>query len=281
MSNLTIRILFAVIAIPVTFLLLWLNDVSRLALMCFLSGAGAWEWARMASKMYKGPSMQAVAPIAAVVLTLAWIFQSGHFFGLPALPHLVGIVFVCVFALYIVIAFSKVSIDHLFPWLSMQLGAPLYLGLWGGLDVYLLGSGNGSLEHSYKFILVMTAMWVCDTMAYFGGRLLGKHHIAPEISPKKTWEGAVSGTLFAVGWVMFFAPSVFGLNYAMSAVLGIVLAIAGQVGDLLESTLKRWSGTKDASQIFPGHGGVLDRADSFFLSAPAVVLVMTFINGSV
>lgn len=281
MSNLTIRILFAVIAIPVTFLLLWLNDVSRLALMCFLSGAGAWEWARMASKMYKGPSMQAVAPIAAVVLTLAWIFQSGHFFGLPALPHLVGIVFVCVFALYIVIAFSKVSIDHLFPWLALQLGAPLYLGLWGGLDVYLLGSGNGSLEHSYKFILVMTAMWVCDTMAYFGGRLLGKHHIAPEISPKKTWEGAVSGTLFAVGWVMFFAPSVFGLNYAMSAVLGIVLAIAGQVGDLLESTLKRWSGTKDASQIFPGHGGVLDRADSFFLSAPAVVLVMTFINGSV
>lgn len=281
MSNLTIRILFAVIAIPVTFLLLWLNDVSRLALMCFLSGAGAWEWARMASKMYKGPSMQAVAPIAAVALTLAWIFQSGHFFGLPALPHLVGIVFVCVFALYIVIAFSKVSIDHLFPWLALQLGAPLYLGLWGGLDVYLLGSGNGSLEHSYKFILVMTAMWVCDTMAYFGGRLLGKHHIAPEISPKKTWEGAVSGTLFAVGWVMFFAPSVFGLNYAMSAVLGIVLAIAGQVGDLLESTLKRWSGTKDASQIFPGHGGVLDRADSFFLSAPAVVLVMTFINGSV
>ncbi len=281
MSNLTIRILFAVIAIPVTFLLLWLNDISRLALMCFLSGAGAWEWARMASKMYKGPSMQAIAPLAAVALILAWIFQSGRFFGISAVPHLVGIVFVCVFALYIVIAFSRVSIDHLFPWLSMQLGAPLYLGLWGGLDVYLLGSGNGSIEHSYKFILIMTAMWVCDTMAYFGGRLLGKHHIAPEISPKKTWEGAVCGTLFAVGWVMFFAPSVFGLNFAMSAVLGLVLAIAGQVGDLLESTLKRWSGTKDASQIFPGHGGVLDRADSFFLSAPAVVLLMVFINGTV
>ncbi len=281
MSNLTIRILFAVIAIPVTFLLLWLNDISRLALMCFLSGAGAWEWARMASKMYKGPSMQAIAPLAAVALILAWIFQSGRFFGISAVPHLVGIVFVCVFALYIVIAFSRVSIDHLFPWLSMQLGAPLYLGLWGGLDVYLLGSGNGSIEHSYKFILIMTAMWVCDTMAYFGGRLLGRHRIAPEISPKKTWEGAVCGTLFAVGWVMFFAPSVFGLNLAMSAVLGLVLAIAGQVGDLLESTLKRWSGTKDASQIFPGHGGVLDRADSFFLSAPAVVLLMVFINGTV
>lgn len=281
MSNLTLRILFAAIAIPVTFVLLWLNDISRLALMCFFCGAGAWEWARMASKMYKGPSMQVVAPVTAVALTLAWIFQSGHFFGLAPVPHLVGLVFVCVFAIYIGIAFSKVSIDHLFPWLMMQLGAPLYLGLWGGLNIYLLGSGSFSIEHSYKLVIVMTAMWVCDTMAYFGGRLFGKHKFAPEISPKKTWEGAICGTLFAVAWVMFFAPSVFGLDYARAAILGIVLAISGQVGDLLESTLKRWSGTKDASQIFPGHGGVLDRADSFYLSAPTVVLVMYFVNGAI
>lgn len=281
MSNLTIRILFAVVAIPVTFLLLWHGDASRLALMCFLSGAGAWEWSRMASKMVPGPSMRIVAPLATVALSLAWIFESGKFFGLSPVNHLVGIVFAAVFALYIVIAFSKVSVEKIFPWLSMQLGAPLYLGLWGGLDVFLLGSGSFSLEHSYKFILVMTAMWVCDTMAYFGGRLFGRHHIAPEISPKKTWEGAICGTLFAVGWVMFFAPSVFGLDYALSALLGFVLAVAGQVGDLFESTIKRWSGTKDASQIFPGHGGVLDRADSFFLSAPVVVLVMTFVNGTV
>ena len=281
MSNLTVRVLFALIAIPATFLLLWLNDISRLALMCFLSGAGAWEWARMASKMYKGPSMQVVAPIASAVLVAAWAFQSGHFLGMAPVPHLVGLVFVAVFVAYIILALAKVSIEHLFPWLVMQLGAPLYLGLWGGLEVFLLGSGNFSIEHSYKFIIVMSAMWVCDTMAYFGGRFLGKHKLATEISPKKTWEGAICGTLFAVAWVMLFAPSVFGLNYALSAVLGLVLAVAGQVGDLLESTLKRWSGTKDASQIFPGHGGVLDRADSFFLSAPAVVLMMFFINGAV
>lgn len=281
MSNLTVRILFAVIAIPVTFFLLWFGDSTRLALMCFMSGAGAWEWARMTSKMYEGPSMQVVAPISAVALVLAWIFESGKFFGLSPVNHLVGLVFVCVFALYIVIAFSKVSIERLFPWLALQLGAPLYLGLWAGLDVFLLGSGSFSLEHSYKFILVMTAMWVCDTMAYFGGRLFGKHKIAKEISPKKTWEGAICGTAFAVGWVMFFSPAVFGLDYATAAILGLVLAVAGQVGDLFESTLKRWSGTKDASQIFPGHGGVLDRADSFFLSAPVVVLVMTFVNGTV
>lgn len=276
MSNLAVRTLFAVVAIPVTFFLLWFNDATRLLLMCFMSGAGAWEWSRMASKMVAGPSMRFVAPIASVALVVAWILESGIFLGIPAFGHLVGVVFVCVFALYIAIAFAKVPVERLFPWISLQLGAPLYLGLWGGLDIYLLGSGNCSLEHSYKFILVMTAMWVCDTMAYFGGRLLGKHHLAPGISPKKTWEGAICGTLFAVGWVVFFAPHVFGLSCALSIILGLVLAVAGQVGDLFESTLKRWSGTKDASQIFPGHGGVLDRADSFFLSAPAVVLLLAF-----
>ncbi len=281
MSNMTVRILFAVIAIPVTFLLLWASDATRLLLMLFMSGAAAWEWARMASKMYQGPSMQIVAPVSAIALVLAWIFQSGKFFGLPPVEHLVGVVFVCVFALYIVIAFSKVPVDHLFPWCAAQFSGPLYVGLWGGLDIFLLGSGNFSLEHSYRFIVVLTAMWVCDTMAYFGGRLLGKHKMAPEISPKKTWEGAICGTVFAVGWVMFFSPSVFGLDLPKAALLGFVLAVAGQAGDLLESTLKRWSGTKDSSQIFPGHGGVLDRMDSFFLSAPAVVLVMFFVNGAV
>lgn len=276
MSNLAVRTLFAVIAIPVTFFLLWFNDATRLLLMCFMSGAGAWEWSRMASKMVEGPSMRFVAPVASIALVIAWILESGNFFGLSAVEHLVGVVFVCVFALYIAIAFAKVPVERLFPWLSLQLGAPLYIGLWGGLDIYLLGSGSCNLEHSYKFILVMTAMWICDTMAYFGGRLLGKHLFAPEISPKKTWEGAVCGTLFAVGWVVFFAPSVFGLSYVQAIVLGFVLAVAGQVGDLFESTLKRWSGTKDASQIFPGHGGVLDRMDSFFLAAPAVVLLLAF-----
>lgn len=281
MSNLTMRTLFAVCAIPATFLLLWLNDATRLALWLFICAAAAWEWARMVSKMYKGPSMLVTAPAASAAFVLAWVFESGSFWNLPPVNHLVGIVAVCVLALYVVIAFARVEVDHLFPWLAAQVCGPLYVGLWGGLGVFLLGSGSFSLEHSYKFILVLTAMWVCDTMAYFGGRLFGRHKMAPVISPKKTWEGAICGTLFAVGWVMFFSPRIFCLDYASSALLGFVLAVAGQAGDLLESTLKRWAGFKDASLIFPGHGGVLDRFDSFFLAAPAVILILKFIQGTV
>src|SRR5574344_1998473 len=284
MSNLTVRILFAVIAIPVVFFCLWFGDVTRLLLMCFIGGAGAWEWARMVSKMYKGPDMRAVAPVTTVLLTLGWIFQSGKFFGLPAVPGLEGLVLLAVVAAYIAIAYAKVETEHLFPWWLLQIGAPAYLGLWGGLNIFLLGSGHG-LEHSYKFILVMTAMWGCDTFAYFVGKFLtnrfifGRHLMAPQISPKKTWEGAIGGTIVTMGWVAFWAIPVFQYSWYKGLVLGLVLAIAGQAGDLLMSALKRWSGTKDASQIFVGHGGVLDRGDSFYLAAPMLVLLSEFFNG--
>lgn len=277
MSNLTVRLLFAFLAMPVVFFLLWFNDVSRLGLLLFLGGVGAWEWARMVSAVYKGPNMQSIAPISSILITLGWIVASGRF-GYAPVPGLVGVLTAFVVLLYIAIAFSKVPVSHLFPWWALQLAAPLFLGLWGGLGVFMLGSGHG-IEHSYAFLVVMTAMWACDSAAYFAGRAFGKHKLAPEISPKKTWEGAVGGTLFAMFWVSLWAMPAFGLEPWAGALLGMVLAIAGQLGDLLMSALKRWSGIKDSSQIFPGHGGVLDRCDSYYLAAPITALVMILLKG--
>ncbi len=278
MSNLKLRLLFSLVAIPVVFLCLWWNDASRLTLMLFIGGAGAWEWARMISKKFEGPSMNVIAPVTTVAITLAWALSSGRFLGIAAIPGIVGIVLLLVLTVYIMIAFAKVDVNHLFPWCFLQLGAPVYLGLWGGLNIFLLGSGHG-LEHSFKFILVMTAMWGCDSFAYFVGRAIGKHKMAPQISPKKTWEGSVGGTVFTIFWVCLWAKPVFAIGLEKAVLLGLVLAVAGQVGDLLMSALKRWTETKDSSQIFPGHGGVLDRGDSFFLATPMVVLLLQFLNG--
>lgn len=283
MSNLAQRLIFAAIAIPVVFFCLWWADWTRISLMVFIGAVGAWEWSRMVSKMYQGPNMALIAPLSAALLTLGWVFTSGNFFGLPPVSGLIGLVVLVVVCLYIAIAFAKVEIEHLFPWFIMQLAAPLYLGLWGGLSILILGSGHG-LEFSYKFILVMTAMWGCDTVAYFVGKFLtnrfifGHHLMAPQISPKKTWEGSIGGTLFTVIWVAFWSIPVFNYSWCKGLVLGFILAIAGQSGDLLMSALKRWSGTKDASQIFMGHGGVLDRGDSFYLAAPILVLLSDFFN---
>lgn len=290
MSNLTQRLITAFVAIPTVFFLLWFNDFSRIALMCFLAGVGAWEWAGMVRKMYQGPDMRYLSFASSFALTLAWALSKGGFFGLPAVPCVVGMSIVVIFAIYIAIAYAKVPIENLFPWLVMHMGAPLYVGLWGGLNVLMMGNGHG-LDQCYPFILVMTSMWGCDTAAYFFGKFaagkgpFGRHLFAPSISPKKTWEGAVVGTLFTMGWVAYWttcssALAVFGVefNIVKGLVLGFLFAVSGQAGDLLMSALKRWSGTKDSGNLFVGHGGVLDRCDSFYLTAPLLVLLMQFLQ---
>jgi phosphatidate cytidylyltransferase len=124
----------------------------------------------------------------------------------------------------------------------------------------------------------MIAMWTCDTFAYASGRLFGKHKLAPQISPKKTWEGAIGGTIFTVALVVWLGPWAFHTGLVANILLGVLLSISGQTGDLLESAIKRWSGTKDSSHFFPGHGGVLDRLDSLFLAGPLTVVVLEVIR---
>lgn len=288
MSNLAVRLLFAAVAIPAALFCIWFGDFTRILLMCFLGGVGAWEWAKMVGKMYKGPDMRYMSLASAVALMLAWVFTKGGFFGCAPVPAIVGVTMFIVLGIYIAIAFAKVEIDHLFPWLVMHVGAPLYLGLWGGTCMLMLGAGQG-FEHCYPFLLVLLSMWICDSVAYFFGKFaagkgpFGRHAFAPSISPKKTWEGSVAGTIVTMAFLAYFAPGAlasFGVQITLpiGLALGFLIAMAGQAGDLLMSALKRWSGTKDSGTIFVGHGGVLDRFDSFFLAAPTLVLLMEFLK---
>jgi phosphatidate cytidylyltransferase len=130
----------------------------------------------------------------------------------------------------------------------------------------------------YKVILAFTLGIANDTGAWALGRLLGKHKIAPRISPKKSWEGFGGGLLLSLGWAFALTFLVFPENYVsdrvlftlIAAVLGCILAV---IGDLAESLLKRTLGSKDSGDFFPGHGGVLDRADSIVLVLPAMYLL--------
>jgi phosphatidate cytidylyltransferase len=128
------------------------------------------------------------------------------------------------------------------------------------------------------FVAVVT--WAADTGAYYAGTLWGKHLLAPSVSPKKTIEGVGGGLALAVGAALlacaWFVPQ---LSLFDAVILGLLLTVAGLLGDLWESALKRRVGVKDSGSILPGHGGMLDRLDSLLFTAPAFYYYMAYVHG--
>lgn len=137
--------------------------------------------------------------------------------------------------------------------------------------LWLIRSG----EHGKELLMVFLCLvWVQDSAAYFCGRAFGKHKFSEFISPKKTWEGAIGGWLIALACV--WAAITYGIGHTVTplSMLGFALtAISAQLGDLNESLLKRNMGVKDSGTLIPGHGGILDRFDSFTFAAPVMYYV--------
>jgi phosphatidate cytidylyltransferase len=134
---------------------------------------------------------------------------------------------------------------------------------------YLVAIHDVHERGRWLLVLLFVIVAVGDTMAFYVGSLLGRRRLAPEISPKKTWEGAVGGVSFAVAGSLAFAEWVVpSIPLIHAAVLGILLATAAIVGDLTESMVKRAVGVKDSSRLLPGHGGMLDRTDSLLFTGP-------------
>lgn len=130
------------------------------------------------------------------------------------------------------------------------------------------------------FVLVL--IWTNDTFAYYGGRLFGSHKLAPMISPGKTVEGAIAGIVSGITPAFFLnAGFSLGLGGLEVVFISIALGIAGIIGDLSESLVKRGAGVKDSGWIMPGHGGLLDRIDSLLFAVPAFYYYLVWRTGSV
>jgi phosphatidate cytidylyltransferase len=168
-----------------------------------------------------------------------------------------------------------------------------YIGL-ALLSLAILRAGQGA----YLIVMIFIAVWVGDTAAYYVGRTLGRRKLAPTVSPKKTWEGAIASALFsalaAAVWAKFgisdreVQPTEFFLfsqavqlvhsSTALAFSLGLIINIAAQFGDLAESMIKRGAGVKDSGTILPGHGGILDRIDALLFAAPVALLLFTLLD---
>ena len=130
----------------------------------------------------------------------------------------------------------------------------------------------------WNFVVILVVAWGSDVFAYFTGRLFGKHKLIPEVSPKKTVEGSIGGIICSVGLTILYGFIVSRVteltpNYIALGVCGLVLSAASQLGDLIASLIKREHGIKDYGNIFPGHGGVMDRFDSI-LSISTILMAI-------
>ncbi len=159
--------------------------------------------------------------------------------------------------------------DGLFISWAWMVAGILYIGWLLGYLVALRGLDDG--RDWVLFALFTT--FGSDTAAFFAGRAMGRHRLAPSISPGKTWEGTIAGVLGAIVVSLLFilpTPAQLNMEYWQAIVLGLIVSVSGQAGDLVESLLKRTSGVKDSGRLVPGHGGFLDRVDSIIFASVVV-----------
>jgi phosphatidate cytidylyltransferase len=157
---------------------------------------------------------------------------------------------------------------------------PLFLSssliLRENFDIWIRNTSEQNIGGIF-FIFLWISIWVCDTFAYFGGRLFGKHKLAPQTSPNKTIEGAIFGIIGAFIIFVGIAPHFLNqLTFTHFTISALIIGIFGQIGDLVESRLKRDASLKDTSSLLPGHGGFLDRFDSFIYVSPFFFLLFYF-----
>lgn len=258
------RVLSAIFLIPIVFLFAWLGGWWFTALVTFFAAAAAWELLRMLDHNDFAHTLLWLGVLAAALL----VFEG----GLPQNPVRLQALLVIIVLVGLTIALflprKNAPID-----LLLTLGAAFYLGMTLRFLALLRNREAGLMW----LLVAAVTVWVMDSAAYFVGRAIGKHKLWPRISPKKTWEGFGGGMIGAILTAAllshFLLPTV---TWWQGALLGVAIGIVGPLGDLSESLFKRQAGVKDSSHLIPGHGGFLDRLDSFIFVAPVVFLIAQF-----
>jgi phosphatidate cytidylyltransferase len=256
MTNLLSRLVVAAVALPAVLGLVWLG--------------GAWLVAGLALAVVVG-----VHEYVRLVRTLRPVTLAVHVGGLGTLAAaaLGGVEWLpAAVAATLAFAFVLQGVATTRAPATVALSSTLLGAVWIGLGLASLYLLREDVERGRLVLLtVLLADFAANTAAYFTGRLVGRHKLAPVISPGKTWEGFVAGLVAAVA-VAFFAlyeDRASFLPIWQALVLGAVVALAGALGDLFQSMLKRDMHVKDTGHLLGGHGGMLDRVDSLLFAAPA------------
>jgi phosphatidate cytidylyltransferase len=274
-SELTRRIIFAVIAAPIAIAIVYFGDWALAILLSVLAALAAWELFRIAREA-------GVSPLEPAGIALAAL--------LPIAVHAQRLG-VYTLSLTMIVAMALLLFASTI-WLRGPMGKPLasvaitifgitYAGLFS--YIYALRYHNyavGAAAGTALVLLPVLLTWATDIGAYMFGRTFGHKKLIPSISPGKTVEGAVGGLGLAIVICLLYVRFILmpyaqlGLTIQGAVLFAIVISVAAQTGDLAESLLKREAGIKDSSRIIPGHGGILDRFDSLLFVMPIAFLLL-------
>ncbi|MEY8737547.1 phosphatidate cytidylyltransferase [Lactobacillus sp. AN1001] len=251
------RVITAVIALIVFLPLLYLGGLPFDILVTLMGIVAMSEFLIMKKKLLV--SFEAIISFLLILSVLLPVFWAGFWtqdtlggsFYLLALVMLV----------YTVISKNRFSFD--------DAGVLLLGGLYAGLGFRFMMLARA--ESLWMMLYALLIVWITDSGAYLIGRKIGKNKLAPHISPNKTWEGSIGGSLSAVvivGAYLYFVQGAFPYSFSTMLLWTLVFSVGGQLGDLIESAFKRHYGVKDSGKILPGHGGILDRFDSLLFVLP-------------
>ncbi|GAC1343930.1 MAG: hypothetical protein NVSMB29_17130 [Candidatus Dormibacteria bacterium] len=234
------------------------------ALLGTVVAVGAWEFAGLMRRLDAEPPAWLLYPLT------AWLLF--RFLLPPRVPALeIGLGAALVLGVLATLAGARPA-SRSWARLAAALTGALYLGLCGGYYLALMRWHQPDPHREGLRIvwITLTAAIVGDSAAYAVGSAIGRRPFFARLSPKKSVEGALGSLVASVVFVGIAAPLLLGLHPALAVLLGVLISVAAQGGDLAESALKRQAGAKDSSGLIPGHGGLLDRLDSLVLLGPVV-----------
>jgi phosphatidate cytidylyltransferase len=252
------RILVSIVLVPVGLALIALGGVPYTLFIILVIALAAREYLQLFHIGGYQPAGVLVVAGAALLVADRYLagFEHSHWL-------LSGLILLCM--VYHLVAFER-GRDQAATDFGISLAGILYLGWIGAYFISLRDIPEGK----WWVLLVLPTVWLADTGAYFVGRMYGRHKLSPRLSPKKTWEGLLGGVVAAIP-AGYLLAGVWGLGAGAGtaitpwrgALLGLFLGLLTPLGDLGESMIKRQVGAKDSSNLLGGHGGVLDRIDSW------------------
>lgn len=272
MSEQVKRVITAVVLIPIALGLTWLSGWYFVAGIIILSSLAVLEACKIARKngVHAMPIPLAIANIAIQVLVHLRLFI-----------HVALVLFLLLVFMYVFEFFKGRPEGSL-----QRIGVSFFIAVIGllfaffTLTEFLAFDPATGKYAGYRFVAtLLVCIWAFDSFSYFGGRLLGKHPMAPSISPGKTWEGFIIGAIFGIiGFVvsgLYFLKPFPQMTLTNMIICAVAIVFAGIIGDLGESLIKRDAKMKDSGSLVVGHGGVLDRLDSLLIAAPAFYFILS------